>query len=641
MPPSAAPAPVAPALSTTDPVTTVDPRTTTIDSGSEINFDQAPGLMPDQVITGELTALAKQTYRLPLAANQYVRLQITPQDVSLKAAIVDAAGRVVVESAGKDFRQQAQLQLSVLTPIAADYYLIITAAAMESGSYQLSSLVWRTATARDTSDLAIERLSLQAEKLQLQATPESLRQAQEILLKVLAYWQQAGERELEATALSNLGMVSLSLNDTAKGLTYLDNALQLWEKVNNPTSQLLLANSLGNAYLGLKDYERGLSYYQRALTVALASKAINWQAVALNAIGRVYNELGQYQKALDFYAQALPLRQSSKDRRGEAITLSSLGNVYVALQQYQEALTQHQRALTIFQEIMDRSNEAATYNNIAKTYLLQKKYPQTIENFERSLTLKEQLGDRRTVAGLYGSIGYIYLLMVDTADAPVDALRPKVLENLEKSLAVWQELKETNEQAAALVLLSKAYERFGDSGKALDYSNQALTLRAPTSTRNKVVLPPPTISNKATATTPSNTAITAPNSVNNSDNASNTNNTNNPTERSASKANANAPAAKSSPVTPSTKAPEDLPPQNRNGRYQVQVGALSTKNEAYGLCRQLQTVGVIGVVVPTRIRGRAVYRVRINGFETRQAAERAANQIQQQGIIRDYFITNH
>jgi cell division septation protein DedD len=72
-------------------------------------------------------------------------------------------------------------------------------------------------------------------------------------------------------------------------------------------------------------------------------------------------------------------------------------------------------------------------------------------------------------------------------------------------------------------------------------------------------------------------------------------------------------------------------PAVESGAFQVQVNAMSDRNRADELVRDLKGLGYTAFVSSARVAGKTLYRVRIAGFASTEAAKQAVTRLRDQG----------
>jgi cell division protein FtsN len=85
-----------------------------------------------------------------------------------------------------------------------------------------------------------------------------------------------------------------------------------------------------------------------------------------------------------------------------------------------------------------------------------------------------------------------------------------------------------------------------------------------------------------------------------------------------------------SPPTPPPR-PTSAPAAGEGGAFQVQVNAMADRSRADELVRDLKGLGYSAFVSSARVADKTLYRVRITGFASADAAKQAASRLRDQG----------
>ena len=178
-----------------------------------------------------------------------------------------------------------------------------------------------------------------------------------------------GDRAAEATALTNLGIIS-------------------WRQGR---------------------YQQAADYHQQSLAASAAIGDRRGEAMALANLGTVYERRGRYQQAAHCHRQALAAFQSVGDRTGEARALANLGSVAGREGQYEQAVGWYQQALTVFRETGDQTGEASALPDLGIAYQRQGRYEEAVGCYQRALALFRETGDRTGEAEARNGVAEILL----------------------------------------------------------------------------------------------------------------------------------------------------------------------------------------------------------------------------------------
>jgi len=99
------------------------------------------------------------------------------------------------------------------------------------------------------------------------------------------------------------------------------------------------------------------------------------------------------------------------------------------------------------------------------------------------------------------------------------------------------------------------------------------------------------------------------------------------------------------PTEPTAAAPTPAPAKTsppavvEKGGLQVQVNAMADKVRAEELVRDLKSLGYTAYLSPAQVSGQTLYRVRVGGLASEQAARRAVTRLRDQGYPEAFLVT--
>jgi cell division septation protein DedD len=96
------------------------------------------------------------------------------------------------------------------------------------------------------------------------------------------------------------------------------------------------------------------------------------------------------------------------------------------------------------------------------------------------------------------------------------------------------------------------------------------------------------------------------------------------------------PVAPAPPVAPKRPAPP-APPEG--GAFQIQVNAMADRNRADELVRDLKGLGYEAFISAARVADKTLYRVRVGGLASAEAAKQAVARLRDQGYPNAFLVT--
>jgi len=238
-----------------------------------------------------------------------------------------------------------------------------------------------------------------------------------------------GDRAAEATALTNLGIIS-------------------WRQGR---------------------YQQAAGYHEQALTASVEIADITGEAVAVANLGAVYERQGRHERAAACHRRALALFREAGDRSGEGRALANLGSVAGRQDRYEEAVNWYQRSLAVFRESGDQVGEASALPDLGVAYHRQGLYDQAFGCYHQALALFRVSGDRTGEAEALNGLGEVLL----SAGRPDEA-------RLEHSAALTlaTQTGDRYEQARSHAGLGAVLQASGDTGLAQQHRRCAQDLYA-------------------------------------------------------------------------------------------------------------------------------------------------------------------
>jgi len=185
----------------------------------------------------------------------------------------------------------------------------------------------------------------------------NLDQAQQFFLQSLSFSRADGDQFLEATALLNLGAVSLKKEHFDEAIDRSDEALRLSVALDARDVVLVALENLGWAYYNVGDSEKALELFLEAEKSALRLGDIVDQVSLLTDAGYVYARLHDFSQAKRSYMQALKLAREIKTTQHTFNALRALALVSAQNSELEEARKYSDEAIAIARADSNRLNE--------------------------------------------------------------------------------------------------------------------------------------------------------------------------------------------------------------------------------------------------------------------------------------------
>jgi tetratricopeptide (TPR) repeat protein len=264
-------------------------------AGAAQHQDEARALEAGKSVDQQLAGGQAHVYQVTLAAGQYLHVLVEQQGVDVLVKVSGPDGKPLLE-VDRPIGSQGQEPVSLVATAAGAYQLEVRATekAAPAGRYQIRVAELRAATAQDADRISAERAFLEGEKLQAEATADTLAQAIKKYDEALRLWRSVGERQWQADTLYYLGSIYESQGNRQKAIAeYYTPALALARALHDQAKEGDLLTNIGKALDELGEKQKALGYYEQSLALYRTLKSASGEATTLNNIGKVYDDLGQ------------------------------------------------------------------------------------------------------------------------------------------------------------------------------------------------------------------------------------------------------------------------------------------------------------------------------------------------------------
>jgi CHAT domain-containing protein/tetratricopeptide (TPR) repeat protein len=423
-------------------------------------------LVPGAVIQNDLRPQETQTFRIRLAAGDYLETELVEHGINVILDFVDPAGkRLYQEDSGTGNFDTAQFE--TIAASSGEFRVELKGVSRDAGKYEFRIKALRAASERDQKNVEAHRTERDAIKLDEQGTPAARRQGLEKELAVLSLRQESGDRSGEARAMAAIGRFYFFLDDRAKALQYLEQSLELYRGINDQPNAAFVLNNLGAVHQEMGEPDQALDYYMQSLPGIRAVGDKYREAALVHNLGWCYQTLGEFKKATDFYREALPLWRTAGNAFGEAQTVNNLGLTYYYLGDLDRSMEYFERSLELRRAFKDGHGEAQTLGNLARVQFELGNWSRSEEFFRQSLTVARQQEDR-TIQ----SSALIGLAMLAPALTTLD----QGLDYAKQALALSEAVQDTRASGEAAFVLGRIYRLRGDDAAAIERFKQALDL---------------------------------------------------------------------------------------------------------------------------------------------------------------------
>jgi tetratricopeptide (TPR) repeat protein len=463
---------------------------TTLSSGAALDRDIAIG--------------QPHTYRLTLAAGDFVRVTIEQKGADIAATLVRPDGRALltVDSSLDIFRPETIVAIADVSGVHT-----LSVRTSRNGLYAIRVDDLRAASASDQERVAAERAFERGWVLHVTNQPAAYRQALPPYHEALDLYRRLGDRlgetkvaiELAAAqellslpealaaakraeeltrsgvdeparakALYVLGRAYNGAGEREGGIRAIEESVALFRRLGDRRGEATSLNTLGAIYDQGGDSEQGVATYEQVRLLTQAEGGTSRMVFGvLNNLGISYKNLGQYDKALELYEQALAIAIARSDRDVEAVVLNNMGNVERLLGNYQKGLDLHRRALVASRASGGQQNEARSLNTMGTAYYQLGDYARALEYHRESLEIRRRLADRLAESASLSGVGRALHRLGDYGGA---------LEALRETLAIRRGLGDQYGEADSLQHLALLERDQGQLREALRHIEASVDL---------------------------------------------------------------------------------------------------------------------------------------------------------------------
>src|SRR5262245_100744 len=369
------------------------------DAGAKADDEKESRLLePAKAIKRELAGADSHTYRIRLAADQFLKVVIEQDGIDVVARLLGPDGKQIMEF-DSERRPRGRETVEHVAEAEGDYRLVAQPRqkAAPAGAYEIRIEELRAATENDRALQEARNLYKKASDLRSagkydEALPY-FEGALEIRERIL------GPDHLDVTqAISGLATIHYLKGEYSKAEPLYQRALAIREKSLGPEHPSVASafDNLAILYRNMGDYAKAEPLYQRALAIKEKSLGPEHPEVAtsLNNLASLYKALGAYAKSEPLHQRALAIWEKSlgPEHPNVATSLNNLALIYEALGDYAKAEPFHRRALAIREKALgpEHPDVATSLNNLALLYSGLGDYAKAEPLHRRALAIKEK-----------------------------------------------------------------------------------------------------------------------------------------------------------------------------------------------------------------------------------------------------------
>jgi tetratricopeptide (TPR) repeat protein len=171
-----------------------------------------------------------------------------------------------------------------------------------------------------------------------------------------------GNREMEASGLSNIANIFSKKGDLNRALEYYEESLRLKtdEKSKAPTY-----NNIALIYLDIGNYKRAIEYFKKAIEIAERYGDYHKSGIIMLNLGDVYRRVKDFKNAYYYLSEGLKRVQKVGDKYSEGIGLAYLGWYFRDKGDIRSAREYLNIAYEIFKSIGAERNASAVLKDLS------------------------------------------------------------------------------------------------------------------------------------------------------------------------------------------------------------------------------------------------------------------------------------
>ena len=425
-------------------------------------------LVPGARVERDLSGGQSHTYRVAVAAGDFLRITIEQKGIDIAATVVRPDGRqlIAVDAADEDFRPET---IVAIADVSGMHTIAVrpAPAAGPGGRYAIHVDELRPTAPPDTTRVEAERAFERGRALYVNGQPAAYRKALGEFGDALDRYRQIGDRHGEMKAAIDLAGAQTFLS-MPEALASARLAEEITREARDEPARAKALRVLGGAHDRAGDRVSALRAFEESAALSHAIGDRRGEAFSVNNEGTIYGKIGDAEQAVAKFERALQLMRAAASRGTEDFILSNLGIAYKDLGQFDKSLEAYEQSVGHARARKDRNLEATILNNMGNVLRLMGNHEKALELHTTALAISRETGGKENEARSLNTVGLTYYALGEYV---------KALDYHREALAMRRELADLPGQASSLDGAGRALHRLGDSDKALDALREALTIR--------------------------------------------------------------------------------------------------------------------------------------------------------------------
>lgn len=437
-------------------------------------------LVPGRTLSRRLVSDQVDSYQVTVGAGQFLQVVVNQQGIDIAMTVLDPVSNIAGRSVRPNLAGGPE-RIRIIAEASGCYRLDVRSLEKDSrgGKYEIRIESLRAPTPIDRKRIAADLAFEEGARLYEAGTLDTLRRALERFTAALALMQETGDRQQEAHALANIGLLHYRLEDRTRGLEFFSRALVLARAVGDLRQAAIAITNIGRAHHWSGERERALDCYQQALKMLRRTGDPQGDAAeVLSNIGLLYSSVAENERAIEYYLQSLEISGQTGDIRAQAATLNNLGGAYHSMRKFEKALDHYNRALSLRRAAADNRGLVTTLINIGGVYLWKGDYKRVLADLGSALQAAQTEGYTEGEAYARYGVGIAHALLNEPN---------KAIDHLRRGVELSRGLGDKTGESQGLYFLARTEQLCGKTAEALQNTETALDIVE--SQRRKIVSP--------------------------------------------------------------------------------------------------------------------------------------------------------
>ena len=297
---------------------------------------------------------------------------------------------------------------------------------------------------------------------------DQLEGARLCLEEVLSLSRDLKNKELEADALSNLGLVTTASGDPGTGLLKQQEATIIARETNNQFLIMTHIGLLGHAYIQLANMEEAGKAYIEALKIAREIEDVSAQRGFLNNLGIIFGNLDQHENAVRAFSELSELAAESKDFKLALNAEKNLVKHAIAMGEIKQIVYHSRQGLELIDAHLQGIGERDAFEGMLLLGLMSSsQYQEARGELTRIIQTAVENGNQQKALKAIGQLADALYALDDLEAAEME---------YNKALEISVKLQEKSVEARILGRLAALSADKDDLGKSNQYLKQGLKI---------------------------------------------------------------------------------------------------------------------------------------------------------------------